>query len=388
MLTTAATLSRSPAVNLTPLGIFCDASNNEIKTVTVDGTVDTFATGFDGLFGIVKDSTTGYYISNSNSHTIMQVSSSGSVTRYAGVSYNNGIQEGVYPNGKLWFPKDLVKASNGTLYTVCIPDEAGTPPYIAKIAVVSGNVTITRKTFIPIGSGGNYDLNPRTGNYKDWKDGNVSVAMFGTPRNLCVDNSENLYFIDTVSFPSANPNADLRTGIRKITAAGVVSTIVYFDFLTGSSDFELYYGLTCAPDGTLFFGRNSSSDTVPPQNLPLGATEKIYQRTTAGVTTLIAGSGRLGGNQSTTNNPQQWVEIDSQIGTNAVLCLNLPPYIWLTVNAGKSMLYYLQYRVLRGITLSGTFPVKKIAGNYVRTTNVNGTGSGASWNAPGQFLLV
>lgn len=400
MLTTVATLSRSSIPDTTALGIFTDYTYAKLRTVTVGGKVETFAALGTFPFGIVSDGSGGYFYSDPTRHIVSKIDANKNVVRWAGVTYTAGTTQGSYPDGKLFNPSWMVKDTAGNLYVACNygngdlfqgpqignifnPNFISYAPYIAKI---TPSQVISRYTFLPMFFPGY--TNPRNNSYKDWIDGNISSAIFGNIFNLCIDQNNNIYLIDFCPQPSANYSAEARIGIRKITSAGVVSTVEYVDWV--GSVVDVYNGLACAPDGTLFYSKITSP--VPAQNSPYGATSRIYRRQTNGTVTQIAGSGLLLNNETfLVKNP-----LDYRAATDSLTGLNANFYAasyarsrCMAVNATKTMLYDLEpNQVLRTIGLSGNFPVSKLAGSYSETAFADGIGSGASWNDAGQFLLL
>ncbi|MBK6744735.1 MAG: hypothetical protein IPG66_17990 [Hydrogenophilales bacterium] len=180
-----------------------------------------------------------------DSHAIRKVSPSGSVTTLAGNIDLSGHVDGTAQEARFLFPRGIAIDSAGNVY-------------------VADDMTIRKITPVGVVSTFAGKLNEYGG-----EDGPVASARFTGPSGLAIDSSDNIYV--------AEPGAST---IRKITPAGIVST------LAGS------YGISGSNDGTkdvaLFYqpwsvAVNQAGDIYVTD---YGAVRKIAN---AGVVTTIAG---------------------------------------------------------------------------------------------------
>ncbi len=204
-----------------PAGIAVDASGNvyvadlassTIRKVTPTGTVSTiagtaYATGstdgngpaarFNLPTSVALDSTGNLLVADYGNHTIRKISPGGDVTTLAGLAGQSGAADGAGNLARFNSPSGLVVDVSGTIF-VC---DSGnqiirqiTPAGIVSTlagAVVSG--TSTRL------------------------DGTGASARFANPWSICADGTGNLYVTESP--------LSIGGALRKITAAGVVSTV-------------------------------------------------------------------------------------------------------------------------------------------------------------------
>ena len=176
-------------------------------------------------------------------------------------------------------------------------------------------------------------------------DGTGSAARFSNPRGIAADSAGTLYVADTNNHT-----------IRKVTAAGVVTTLAGLAFNPGPTDgtgsaarFRLPSGLTVDGAGTIYVADTNN--------------QTICQVTSAGVVTTLAGTAQTSGN------------VD---GTGSAARFNAPSGI--TVN-GAGTLY---------VADANNATIRQIAAGAVVTTfagagllgNVDGTGTAARFFGP------
>jgi sugar lactone lactonase YvrE len=171
-----------------------DSTNKVIRMITKAGVGSTFAgpptAQFNAPYGLAVNNSTGnFYVSDSN--TLRQIKG-GAVTTLAGAS-TLGSADGTGSNAGFNSPNGLAVDSTGNIY---VAD--------------TGNSTIRKVTPANVvttlaGQAGKAGL----------LDGTGSNALFNEPEDLTVDASGNVYVADT-----------LNGAIRKITPAGVVTTLV------------------------------------------------------------------------------------------------------------------------------------------------------------------
>jgi len=259
-----------------------DTYNYTVRKITSAGVVTTLAgladndgstdgTGSDArfsyLFGIAVDNAGNVYVTDS-SNTIRKITPAGVVTTLAGAPDVHGSADGTGSAAQFWQPWGIAVDSAGNVY---VADQANNT--IRKITPAGVVTTIAGAAGV-IGSA----------------DGSGSAARFNAPAGIAVDSAGNLYVADTYN----------RT-IRKITSAGVVTTLAGMAGIAGSTDgtggaarFNNPYALAVA--GTTLYVADTYNDTI----------RKV---TSTGVVTTFAGTAGGFGNVNGTgsaarfNNP-------------------------------------------------------------------------------------
>jgi Divergent InlB B-repeat domain/Glucodextranase, domain B/NHL repeat len=242
-----------------------DTGNHTVRKITPDGQVTTFA-GFNGVsgsadgtgasatfnspFGVAVDDSGIVYVSDSAAHVIRKITSSGVVTTFAGLAGVSGTNNGTGSAARFNAPQGLGLDSSHNLYV------ADTDNHTIRKIAPDGVVT----TFA--GSAGHPGSADKTG----------TAASFNFPIGLAVDNGGNVYVTD-----AGNDT------IRKITPAGVVSTLAGLALKPGSDDgtnqtarFQTPYNLTVDSNTNLYV-----TDTY---------NQTIRRVTSDGVVTTLAGS--------------------------------------------------------------------------------------------------
>src|SRR5438874_5814758 len=246
-----------------------DTYDCTVCTVTPAGVVTTLAglTGNDGstdgtgsdarfsyLFGIAVDGAGNVYVTDL-SNTIRKITPAGVVTTLAGTPGVHGSADGTGSAAQFWQPWGIAVDSAGIVY---VADQANST--IRKITPAGVVTTIA-------GAAGMFGST----------DGSGSAARFNAPDGIAVDSSGNLYVADT-----------LNSTIRKITSAGVVTTLAGTPGAIGSADgtgsaarFNYPDALTVA--GTTLYVAEAYNSTI----------RKV---TSTGVVTTFAGTSGAFGN--------------------------------------------------------------------------------------------
>ena len=191
-----------------------DYDANTIRKVTSAGEVTTLAgsagnagtndgTGtnalFNGPWGLAVGSAGNVYVADSRNDTIRKVTAMGVVTTLAGSAGDLGSADGTGTNALFSSPRGLAVDSVGNLY---VADNNNVGP--------QGDAD---------GSGD--DASGSAGNF-NYADGTGTNALFNGPDAVAVDSAGNAYVVD------------FGTCIRKVTPAGVVTTLAGLGRTNGS----------------------------------------------------------------------------------------------------------------------------------------------------------
>ncbi|MFZ9595287.1 MAG: hypothetical protein ACO3A2_04330 [Bdellovibrionia bacterium] len=217
-----------------------DTANHTIRKVTSTGAVSTFAgqagtsgngngtkteATFSSPTGITSTSAGDLYLADTGNHLIRKITAAGVVTTLAGAG-SMGSLDSTGTQARFNRPSSLALDSSGNLY---VAD--------------SGNDTIRKITPSGVVStfAGSAGLAGTT-------NGTGTAARFNHPEGIVADSSDNLYVTD-----SGNHT------IRKITPAGVVTTLAGSAASSGSTDgnstsaqFNTPKGITIDPSGNLY----------------------------------------------------------------------------------------------------------------------------------------
>jgi kumamolisin len=219
-----------------------DSANNEIRKITQTSgniQVTTFAGSttsgtkngngtsarFDFPAGIAVDSGGNIYVADSNNNLIRKITPAGNVATLAG-SGAAGSTNGNGTAASFSFPAAVAVDSGGNVYVA----DAGNN-VIRKITPAGVVTTLAGQA-----------------PYAGINDGTGNIARFNYPSGIAVDTSGNVYVTDT------NNNT-----IRKVTAAGVVTTLLGQPGIEGSNDgvgnvaqFNQPYGLVLDSSGNIY----------------------------------------------------------------------------------------------------------------------------------------
>lgn len=250
-------------------------------TATVKGSTDGPAATFNRPMGLAVDKAGNVYVADALNHTIRKITPDRQVTTYAGSAGRQGSIDGPRATALFYNPVGLAIGPDGTMYVTdagnhtlrkitadgAVSTLAGTvggkgstdgigaaarfnsPHSLALDAAGSLYVTDTENhTIRKITPGGEVTTIAGEAGRKGSTDGAGPVARFFHPFGVAVDSQGTLYVAD-------NGNCV----IRKITAAGVVSTLAGTAGRKGSTNatgtaarFRYPAGVATAPDGTLY----------------------------------------------------------------------------------------------------------------------------------------
>lgn len=242
-----------------------DTYNFTIRKITSAGVVTTLAgsagnsgssngTGSAALFnlpeGIAVDTAGNVFVADTFNSTIRKVTSAGVVTTLAGTAGSNGSTDGTGSAARFRFPYDITVDTAGNVYVT------DTDNHTIRKITSAGVVTTLAGT---AGSSGSTD-------------GTGSAARFNFPSGISSDTAGNIYVADQVN-----------NTIRKVTSAGVVTTLAGTAGSSGSADgtgsaarFNAPWDIAVDTAGNLFVADQGNNT--------------IRKITTAGVVTTLAGS--------------------------------------------------------------------------------------------------
>jgi sugar lactone lactonase YvrE len=254
------------AVNASGNVYVADSGDNKIRMVTSAGVVTTLAGGgdyttsgsadgtgtvasFNYPEGIAVDTSGNLYVADTVNNTIRKVTSEGVVTTFAGMAGSFGSVDGTGTVASFWSPEGIAVDASGNVY---VADTGNST--IRKITSEGGGTTFAGKSGT-IGSA----------------DGAGAAAIFSGPEGITVDASGNLYVADTYNCT-----------IRMITPEGVVTTLAGTAAYYGSSDgtasaanFNSPTGIAVDASGNIYVADTNNST--------------IRKVTSAGVVTTLAG---------------------------------------------------------------------------------------------------
>src|SRR5882672_4042764 len=249
-----------------------DEGNNTIRKITPDGVVTTLAgragfsgsgdgigaaARFDSPIGVATDNAGNVYVADMFNNAIRKVTPAGVVSTLAGTAGVFGSADGTGAAASFFFPRGIPTDSAGNLYVSELVNNT-----IRKITP-AGVVTTLAGTAGGVGNA----------------DGTGAAASFNFPSSVATDSASNVYV------------ADGNHTIRKVTPAGVVSTLAGTSGVSGSTDaagaaarFNSPAGVATDSAGNVYVA-DSSNNTI----------RKI---TSSGVVTTLAGTASFSGGSS------------------------------------------------------------------------------------------
>ena len=376
-----------------------DWGNSSIRKITAAGVVTTIAGGstgsadgngaaasFNGVRGVAVDSSGNIFVADEDNSTIRKITPSGVVTTLAGSAGTTDYVDGIGAASRFNRTRDVAVDPNGNVY---VADRANAAirkinsagvvttmvgPYallgidISSFGSADGNAVDARFALpagVAVGTNGNVHVT-------DWgnatirkitpagvvttlagtagqigsTDGTGAAARFKNPSGIAIDSSGNTYVVE-------NGNST----IRKISSAGVVTTLAGTAGITGSADgigasarFNLLQGVTVDLNNNLFVADSENAT--------------IRKITTAAAVTTFAGTA---GSRGSTD------------GVGAAARFDVP---W-SVAADPSGNFYLAdaaNHTIRKITSAGV--VTTFAGTAGFAGSVDGTGAAARFDYP------
>jgi sugar lactone lactonase YvrE len=339
----------------TPFGIAVDSAgyifvadtlNFTIRKITPLGVVSTFAgsvdavdsaegtgtnAGFHAPFGITVDNVGNLYVTDLFNQTIRKITAAGVVSSLGGPARRSGSTDGTGGNARFNQPNGVAGDNGGQLYvadtfnhTIRKITSAGVVSTLAGLAESSGSA-----------------------------DGTGNNARFNQPNGIAVDSAGQLYVADTYNHT-----------IRKITSAGVVSTLAGLAESPGSADgagssaqFN-YPGSIAVDSANSLYVADTVNHTI----------RKITPTSTNWVVSTVAGLAGIPGSADGT-------------GTNAMF--RFPHGI--IVDSVRNLFVAEGNHTIRKITSGGG--VSTLAGLAGSSGSTDGTATNARFNNPNGITL-
>ena len=246
--------------------LLTDTSNASLRKVTTAGVVTTFAgtsgskgstdgTGaaarFSAPVGITRDTAGNVYVADQTNHVIRRVTPAGVVTTLAGTAGAAGSTGGTGAAARFNLPTGVAMGSADVLYV------ADFGSHTLRKVTTAGVVTTFAGTAGAAGS----------------TDGTGTAARFNKPSGLALDTAGNLYVADTGN-----------STVRKISPAGVVTTLAGLSAITGLKDGTGTLAWFNEPEGV-------TSDTTGNLYVADTGNAVIRKVTPAGVVTTLVLTG-------------------------------------------------------------------------------------------------
>lgn len=315
-----------------------DTDNDTIRTISSSGVVTTLAgragqtsvvdaTGaaarFEDPFSVAADVNGVVYVADSAAHVIRRISAAGEVTTYAGTAGSFGSADGTGSAARFYSPFGVAVDTAGNVY---VAD--------------SYNSTIRK-----IGLGGVVTTLAGTALQRGNADGTGAAARFDQPFGIAVDSNGNVYVSDATG-----------NTIRKVTSAGVVTTLAGSHGQSGSTDatgtaarFAVPYAVSVDTAGNVYVVDHGN--------------HTIRKVTAAGVVTTLAGSAGSSGSTDGTGTSAKFT-YPSGIAADA---------------SGTVFVADTDNHLIRQITAAG---VVTTIGGATSTGSTNGSGTAARFYNP------
>jgi len=284
---------------------------------------------FNSPGAVALDAAGNTYVADRLNSVVRKITPAGVVTTLAGLAGSPGVDNGVGADARFDQPSGIAIDAAGNLF-------------------VTDRTAFTIRKITPAGEVSTFAGFPNSPGYAD---GTGSAARFSVPVGIAIDGEGNLFVVD-----GAN------RVIRKITPAGVVSTLAGGPGLAGSTDgtgsnarFNTIAGLAIDGAGNLY-----ATDTT---------SAVVRKITPAGVVTTLAG---LAGSRGSTNGVGAAARFNNPFGVAADRDGNV--YVADTVN-----------ETIRRITPDGT--VSLLAGATSIGGNTDGPGNTARFFRPTALVV-
>ena len=275
------------------------------------------AAQFDSPYGVAVDGAGTVYVADTENHRIRKVTAAGVVSTLAGST--QGYADGTGAAAQLNSPAGVAVDGAGSVYV--------TDDYNHRIRKVTAAGVVSTLA----------------GSTQGYTDGTGTAAQFNFPFGVAVDGAGTVFVADTGS-----------NRIRKVTAAGVVSTLAgsgtsgYADGTGTAAQFKNPYGVAVDGAGTVYVADEGN--------------HRIRKVTAAGVVSTLAGSGTAG----------------FADGTGTAAQFNFPTGVAVDCSGTVYVADYVNQRI-RKVTAAGV--VSTLAGSGTAGF-ADGTGTAAQFNFP------
>jgi len=218
-------------------------------TGSTDGVGAAARFSFPAGAAVATDSVGNVYVADTGNDTIRKITPAGVATTLAGTAGTTGFTDGLGAAALFWGPWGVATDSAGNVYV------ADTGNEIIRKITPSGVASTLAGTVGTIGS----------------TDGTGAAALFWGPRGVATDSAGNVYVADTGN-----------DTIRKITPAGVVTTLAGSAGMAGSTDGMGAAALFSEPQGV-------AADSAGNIYVADGNNNTVRKITPSGVVTNLAG---------------------------------------------------------------------------------------------------
>ncbi len=287
---------------------------------------------FNDPLGVAADTAGNVYVVDTQNGTIRKITPDGFAGPFAGLAGSFGSTDGNGANAQFYGPQGIATDSAGFLY---VADTAN-----ATIRKISPGGTVSTLAGAP-------------GNFNSF-DGTGANAQFYQPEGVAVDNGGNVYVADAWNHT-----------IRKITAAGAVSTLAG---LAGN------YGAADNTNSKARFNRPSSIalDTATNLFVTDSLNHTIRKITPGGTVTTIAGMAGVWGSADGTNSNARFYQPEGIVAETTTS--------FLVVDSGN--------QTIRRLSAFGAdWVVSTVAGLSGAAGNTNGTGDAVRFRLPASVAL-
>lgn len=282
---------RQMAIDASGVLYLSDYGNHRVRQISPSGLVSTLAgTGVTGSTngsgataqfyypdGIDVDDAGTVYVADSSNQTIRKITSTGTVSLFAGTNTTSGFAEGGVGTARFNYPRGVAVAPDGTVYVADSSNQrirqitpAGVVSTLAGSSTAGTNdgtgaaaqfnypngIALGADGTLYVADSGNNRIRKVTpagvvttlaGSASGYADGTGSAAQFNYPMGVAVDSMGVVYVSD-----SSNHR------IRAITPAGVVTTLAgstsgFADGASTAARFNSPQGLTIDPLGTTLY---------------------------------------------------------------------------------------------------------------------------------------
>ena len=274
---------------------------------------------FDFPNAVAVDSSGNVYVANTGDDTICKITPAGVITTLAGTVGTSGSADGNGTAAQFSFPQSIAVDGNGNIYvadsqndTIRMITPGGMVTTLAGTAGISGSADGTGaaarfnhpcgvavdgngNVFVADGFNGTIRKITSTGVVTTFAgtarvfgsaDGTGASAQFASPQALAVDSNGNVYVADGFNFADYTFTTYIGDTIRKITPAGVVTTLAGTSGVRGTANGTGPAAQFYSPQGIAVDGEG---------NVYVSDSEMIRAITPAGVVTTFAGTAGVGG---------------------------------------------------------------------------------------------